>query len=479
MPENRQNSAGSKPHKRRKRKPQVRRTASTRHAAVDIICALQDEQGSLATLLPVALERVEDSERSLLQELTYGTCRWYFALSAALDSYLDKPLRNKDRDVRALLLVGLYQLDHMRVPAHAVINLSVEVATELKKTWAKGLVNAVLRSHQRARSNDEPDQTQRTASKQERFAHPNWMIEQLTTDWPDEWQELLDAANQRPPMVLRINQMRTDVERYSRTLEAAGIEHKRVDGVGSAIELHEPRLVDALPGFTDGLVSVQDASAQLSTQLLKPELHAFNSNSRILDACAAPGGKTCHMLELSSASVCALDISESRLQRVGDNAQRLGLTERLKCVTADAGGGELPALTADGEQYDLALLDAPCSGSGVVRRQPDIKLLRKPQDLAELTALQLKLADSVWSSIKPGGKLLYVTCSVFKQENVAIMRNFLGTHSDAEVLDLEERSGGLLQSGSNPGAQLLTGFNGMDGFYYCLMQKSGDLGRDG
>jgi len=280
-------------------------------------------------------------------------------------------------------------------------------------------------------------------------------------------------------MVLRINLSSIDRESYLRMLEEATIEFNTFENVPSAVELFEARAVDTIPGFNEGLVSVQDASAQLATRLLEPELRLLEEGSWVLDACAAPGGKTCHLLESSAARVCAVDISEVRLQRVNENLQRLGFSARATCVSADAGSGNLHTLNADNQPYEIALLDAPCSGSGVMRRQPDIKLLRKAQDLGELAALQRKLADSVWSSIKPGGKLLYVTCSIFRQENDRVMRDFLETHADAETLDLAGRSGGLLQtpidgeSTPGPGAQVLTGAHGMDGFYYCLLHKTG------
>lgn len=460
---------------------------SVRRVAADVLTDLQKHQGSLANLLPPALDRVPDADRALLQELTYGVSRWYFDLQQVLQSRLDKPLRNKDLDVHSLLLMGVYQLEYMRIAPHAAINLTVEAAQELRKPWARGLVNGLLRGHLRER-----EQTPLIAG----HAHPAWMAEQLQTDWPQTWRDVLQAGNQRPPMVLRVNQAQTSTDDYSGLLDQAGIAHQCVKGVNSAISLEQSCAVNDLPGFDAGLVSVQDASAQLACQLLLPELQNKNTGLSVLDACAAPGGKTCHLLELSADHVVAMDISESRLARVGENIERLGFEDRASLVVADA-ANPAQSLSADG--YDIVLVDAPCSGSGVVRRQPDIKLLRKPEDLHELATQQRNIVESLWPSVKPGGKLLYVTCSVFKQENVEVMKAFLADREDATVIPLHERSGGLLPDGrmsgpapendlqtapeagfsveesdtpTDPGAQLLTGVNGMDGFYYCLVEKA-------
>ena len=484
---------------------------SVRRVAVDVLVSLQKEQGSLATLLAPALERVPEADRALLQELCYGVCRWFFRLQSVVAGHLEKPLRNKDVDVQMLLLLGVYQLDHMRIAEHAAINLSVEAAQQLNKPWARGLVNGVLRSHQRHRPEQEAG-----VSDEAHYAHPSWMIEELKSDWPQAWQSILEAGNQRPPMVLRVNQLQASTDQYRRLLDEIGIEHQLVGGVSTALQLKESRVVQALPGFDDGQVSVQDASAQLACQLLLPELQAATRQSIILDACAAPGGKTCHLLESCEATVVAMDISEIRMQRVAENLQRIGIdfspgagaaldpvsapgskTEpdlsngpnedsdaRARLVVADAARNtmaETGTIAGSADKYDIVLLDAPCSGSGVIRRQPDIKLLRKPDDLHELAKQQLKMLDSLWSSVKPGGKLLYVTCSVFKQENVGVMMEFLANQQDATEVGLHERSHGLLGSASagagNPGAQILTGDNGMDGFYYCLLHKKAGKGK--
>ncbi len=446
-----------------------------RRVAADVLTDLQKQQGSLATLLPPALDRVPDADRALLQELTYGVSRWYFDLQEVLQKRLDKPLRNKDLDVHSLLLLGLYQLEYMRIAPHAAINLTVEAAQALRKPWARGLLNGLLRGHLRDREKEPP-----LAG----HAHPPWIVKQLQNDWPGDWRKVLDAGNQRPPMVLRVNQAQTGTEQYSGLLDDAGIVHQQVEGVVSAIRLDKSCPVNDLPGFETGLVSVQDASAQLACQLLLPELQASTETSTILDACAAPGGKTCHLLESSAANVVAMDISEMRLARVGENLERLGLENRATLLVADAAN---TAGLINEDEYDIVLVDAPCSGSGVIRRQPDIKLLRKPEDLHELAVQQLNIVDSLWPSLKPGGKLLYVTCSVFKKENVDVMKVFLAKHKDATEVRLQERSGGSLlatslasEDGSDvpgradyePGAQLLTGVNGMDGFYYCLVEKT-------
>lgn len=453
--------------------------------------------GNLSTLLEAGQQLLEPSQRPLLQELTYGSVRHFPTLEFLAQQRLKKPLRAKDHDVYCLILLGLYQLRYMRIAPHAAINETVDAAPALGKQWAKGFVNAVLRNYQRdtvRESRDQaindliaPDLT--AATDAIRYNMPEWLLQKFSSSWPEHWQQLAVQSNHRPPMVLRVNTRIYTVGQYLEQLQKQGIEALQHVLVPSAIVLSEPIAVEQLPGFAQGHVSVQDAAAQLATVLLEQELREFGHQHRILDACAAPGGKTGHLLEQSAAGhLSALDISESRLQRVGENLERLGVSERATLITADAAAVDS---WWDGQLFDLILLDAPCSGTGVIRRQPDIKLLRTAKELSILASMQQNLAESLWPLLKPGGKLLYVTCSVLPEENRAQAKRLKAKWPDAVEVNLiarverltvanpGDRASGL-QSGStdvacshdSPGFQVLTGDNGMDGFYYWLVEKS-------
>jgi 16S rRNA (cytosine967-C5)-methyltransferase len=412
--------------------------------------SLSSQQGMQLALL------VEPRERAFAQELTFGTLRWFHRLDAILGRLLAKPLKRKDHDVRSVLLVGLYQLLLLDTPGHAAVGETVEAARQTGKAWAVKLVNGVLRSAQRqAEALQEAVNGQPAA----RWSHPQWWIDQLQRDWPDHWQSILDAGNQRPPMVLRVNRSRSGRTHYSEQLQQVGIEAWPLDEVPDALQLATPVSVDRLPGFSAGLVSVQDGAAQLSASLLQME-----DGQTVLDACAAPGGKTCHILEMQPGlgRLVALDNDPRRLEKVKENLDRLQLSAEL--VAADAG---TPESWWDGSQFDRILLDAPCSASGVVRRHPDIKLLRRAEDLPALCLQQQRLLDALWPLLTPGGILLYVTCSVFRRENEEGVKGFLASHADASELPLEV-NWGIPQS---PGRQILPAQHGMDGFYFARLIK--------
>jgi len=417
-----------------------------------------DRGESLNSLLRPQLVKLSDPrQRALAQELTFGTLRCCYRLEAVLKRLLKKPLKKKDRDVHALLLVGLYQLLFLEMPPHAAVSETVGVVRQLGKEWAAGLVNGVLRNAQRQAS-ELLEAVDGAASA--RWSHPDWWIKRLQQDWPQDWQQILEANNQRPPMVLRVNVSRTDRSAYLQLLKQAGIPAKPSPFPDTAIQLEEPVVVDNLPGFSAGLVSVQDGAAQLSTSLLKLE-----SGQRVLDACAAPGGKTGHMLESvpDLKALIAIDSNERRLIKVAENLQRLQFNTEL--LAADAGD---PGSWWDGEPFDRILLDAPCSASGVVRRHPDIKLLRQAGDLLTLSQQQQRLLNALWPLLASGGILLYVTCSVFKQENSDTLRAFLDGHHDAVELPLRVPWGKALPVGR----QLLPGDQGMDGFYFARLTKA-------
>lgn len=404
---------------------------------------------ALDSVMP-AIESVKD--RAFVQALCYGVCRYYHRLDFILSQLLDKPL--KDLDIKALALIGLYQLQFMRVKPHAAV--SETVAAARKKPWAKALINALLRSYLR-----EQDRIDRQADQEPSAAvsHPHWLIEQIQQDWPRQFSQLLSENNRQPPMVLRVNLARTNREHYLNLLAERGIGSAPVEFCASALILDNPVSVDLLPGFEQGLVSVQDTAAQLAAQLLDVQ-----PGQRVLDVCAAPGGKAAHILESQPQlkELVAVDIDASRMQRVSENLQRLKLEASL--LVADAAN---PVAWWDGQPFERILLDAPCSALGVVRRHPDIKLLRRPEDIAPLQALQKHILDAVWPLLTSGGVLLYATCSILKRENEQQIQAFLAEHGDAAQLPIEAGWG----SGREFGRQIFTGESAMDGFYYARIIK--------
>ena len=414
---------------------------------------LQDGQ-SLTAVLESALKAVESGkDRAFIQALCYGVCRTYHRLDFILSELLDKPL--KDQDVKALALVGLYQLKYMRVKPHAAVSETVLAAR--KKPWAKALINALLRSYLREQEKLEQkaDNVQNAA-----VSHPDWLIKQIEQDWPQQAQQILLENNQQPPMALRVNLARISRDSYLQQLSEQGIEAVAVDFCPSAIILDKPVAVDLLPGFAEGLVSVQDTAAQLAAGLLDVQ-----PGHRVLDVCAAPGGKTAHILEHQPQlkELVAVDVDESRLQRVSETLQRLKLPATL--VVGDAAN---PQEWWDDQLFDRILLDAPCSALGVIRRHPDIKLLRRAEDIEPLQALQKNILNAVWPLLAPGGIMLYATCSILKQENEQQIDAFLAEHPDAVELPIDAAWG---FAGSH-GRQILTGESAMDGFYYARIGKS-------
>jgi 16S rRNA (cytosine967-C5)-methyltransferase len=409
---------------------------------------------SLNTVLPPALDRTDPRDRGLLQELCHGVCRWHPQLQAWLDRLLARPLDPREHVIRALLFIGLYQLQHLRIPEHAAVAETVAAARELRKPWAVGLTNAVLRAALRRRAELvdvlETDPVACTA-------HPRWLLERLQQDWPDDWPAIVAANNARPPFTLRINQRVLDREEYRQRL-ATGQIAEPIASVETALVLSEPVDLATLPGFAEGWASVQDAAAQLAAPLLEVQ-----PGLRVLDACAAPGGKTGHLLECApDVNLTALDQDAVRLERVRDNLTRLGLKARLV-----AGDARQPANWWDGVTYDRILLDAPCSATGVIRRHPDIKLLRRESDIAALASQQQILLASLWPLLRPDGRLLYATCSVLRQENERVIAAFLTAQPDAEEQPIIASWGQPLWHGR----QILPGEAGMDGFYYALLVK--------
>ncbi len=405
----------------------------------------------------------DGTPRPATQSIAFGTVRWYFELDACLAVLLDRPGAKLDPEVRALLLVGLYQLLHGETPEHAAVSETVEAARALGRPRAAGLVNAVLRRLQRERA---AILAAAHRARPGRYAHPDWMLAAFARDWPEQWESIADAGNREPPMWLRVNVRRTTPEAWLSRLAGAGLAAQAVDFAPEALRLTEPVDVDALPGFADGEVSVQDAAAQLAARLL-----AAGAGMRVLDACAAPGGKACHVLELQPAiaELVALDVDAARAARIEANLARLGLPARV--VVGDATD---PAAWWDGRPFERVLLDVPCSGTGVIRRHPDIKLLRRPADVPRFAARQARLLRAAWGLLAPGGRLLYASCSILGEENAHVVGEFIaGEPSAAEVTE----SARLLLPGTlpwqvaGPGCALASGAADADGFYYACLEK--------
>ena len=427
---------------------------NTRLIAARVLSRVLQDGQSLTAALDTALPAVESGkDRAFIQALCYGVCRCYHRLDFILSELLDKPL--KDQDVKALALVGLYQLKYMRVKPHAAVSETVLAAR--KKPWAKALINALLRSYLRDQDSLELKADNNHCAA---VSHPEWLIRQIEQDWPQQAQDILPANNRQPPMSLRVNLSRVSLDHYLQQLIGLDIAAMTVAFCPSALILDKPVAVDLLPGFADGLVSVQDVAAQLASGLLDVQ-----PGQRVLDVCAAPGGKAAHILEQQSQTkeLVAVDIDPARMLRVSDTLQRLRLNATL--VVGDAAK---PQDWWDGRLFDRILLDAPCSALGVIRRHPDIKLLRRADDIAPLQALQQSILHAVWTLLAPGGIMVYATCSILKQENEQQIGAFLATHPDAVELPIDAAWG---VTGSH-GRQIMTGESAMDGFYYARIGKA-------
>ena len=427
---------------------------NTRWVAARVLTRILQDGQSLTAALDVALLNIASSkDRAFIQALCYGVCRQFHRLDFILNQLLEKPI--KDTDIKALALVGLYQLSFMRVKAHAAVSETV-LATG-KKSWAKSLINGLLRTYLREQQTLDHKALQIPVAA---LSHPNWLIKQIEQDWPQDASVICQANNQQPPMVLRVNQLKTSREHYLDLLTKQGFVAEANAFCDTAIKLEKPVVVDELPGFYEGLVSVQDTAAQLAPGLLNVQ-----SGQRVLDVCAAPGGKTAHLLESQTRlqELIAVDIDPARLQRVHDNCRRLSLQATL--ITGDA---TKPQDWWDGKFFDRILLDAPCSATGVIRRHPDIKILRKPQDIEALRTTQKVILDAIWPLLAPGGLLLYATCSILKHENELQIQAFLTEHDDAVEKPIDADWGVARECGR----QILTGASDMDGFYYALLKKT-------
>ncbi|MCO6056111.1 16S rRNA (cytosine(967)-C(5))-methyltransferase RsmB [Pseudomonas sp. MOB-449] len=427
-----------------------------RLAAARALAAVLSGKASLGGSLPPQLDKVDPRDRALAQDLAFGAARWQPRLAALAERLLQKPFKAADKDVEALLLVGLYQLFYTRIPAHAAIGETVGCSDKLKKPWAKGLLNAVLRNAQRQGETIFAELERDPAA---RTAHPRWLQKALKAAWPEHWEAVCAANNAHPPLILRVNRRHGSRDNYLADLQRVGIAAEPCAFSRDGIRLVEACDVKTLPGFVEGRVSVQDEAAQLAADLLE-----LAPGQRVLDACCAPGGKTCHVLEAEPglSEVVAVDLEESRLVRVRENLARIGLSAKL--IAAD---GRDTAGWWDGKPFQRILLDAPCSATGVIRRHPDIKLTRQAEDIPALAQLQGELLDALWQTLEVGGVLLYATCSTLPQENSDNIAAFLARTPGARELDIPG-SFGLKQP---HGRQLLAQENGHDGFYYAKLIK--------
>ncbi len=429
--------------------------ANLRALAARCTFAVVDKGRSLADELPQQLAKIDGKDKGLLQELCYGVLRHLPELENDVREFIKKPLTGKQRVGHFLMLVGVYQIKYTRIPDHAAFNETVSACKQLKCDHLKGLVNGVLRNFQRqqiasgsANNHELPDAIA--------FNHPSWFIKKIKAAYPESWQSILAANMQRPPMWLRVNQRHHSVEEYLALLAAENIEHSFIDIKSNAIRLTEAIEVNKLPGFQQGWVSIQDGAAQQAARLLDCQ-----AQDNVLDCCAAPGGKTCHILEYSPniKAMTAIDIEAARLVRVNENLQRLNLTANV--IAADAA---TPEKWWDKKLFDRILLDAPCSGTGVIRRHPDIKWLRKSQDIEVLTELQQDILKNIWSLLKPGGTLLYATCSILPEENSQQVQRFIENNSNAELIAMTDNT-------TDIGWQILPNDDSMDGFYYAKLIK--------
>ena len=386
------------------------------------------------------------SDRAAVQDLSFGALRFYGLLNAVLQQLLQKPVT--DEPLRALLIVTLYQLNYSRAKAFVVVDHAVAAAEAMGKPAAKGLINAVLRNFLRRR---EALLAEVSGNETATYNHPAWWIDKLRIQYPGQWQAMLQVANQPPPMTLRVNRRQITVEDYLRRLSESGIVARSMGG--AAVVLQRPLSVEKLSGFKDGLVSVQDASAQYAAGLLD-----VTDGQRVLDACSAPGGKTGQLLEDAEVEIVALDSDAERLKKVAGNLARLGLKAELKAADATA-----LDTWWDGRPFDRILVDAPCSGSGVVRRHPDIKWSRRRIDIGQFVTQQHRLLEALWPTLAHDGKLLYATCSVFAEENNAQIVAFLSRHPDARLLP-------LIELDSINGQIIPDDFH--DGFFYALLAKA-------
>lgn len=440
-----------------KSQPNLRLAAA--HAVMDVV----DHGRSLDDALATHGASLQTQARAWFHEMCYGACRHYHYFDAILARLLNAPLKARDRAVHFILINACYQLEHMRTPDYAAVDESVEAVKGSRFSWADKMINGVLRNFLKRRAELHLE----LAPDSARFAFPPWLYREIRAHWPDHFRAVFEASNRKPPLTLRVNQLKISRDAYLELLSQAGVAASPTAHGALGVTLENPLPTGKIPGFADGLVSVQDESAQLAAAVLP-----LAPGERVLDGCAAPGGKTCVLLEAEPklAAMVAVDLP-GRIDAVADNLARLGLNAdggvRAE-VSVVAGDLTAPEAWWDGRLFERILLDVPCSGSGIIRRHPDIKHRRRPEDVAKFARRQFDLLSKAWSLLGNGGTLLYVTCSVLPAENDAVIEKFLTgrEHARAETIDAPP---GIA---TRFGRQRLPGVHPGDGFYYCHLKNT-------
>lgn len=455
--------------------PNLRLAAA--HAVLEVVDRGRKLEIAIAAHTPPSPD--PNHRHALFQEMCYGACRYYYYFDAILAKLITKPIAQRDRLVHFILISGCHQLEHMRIPEHAVVSESVEAVKGGRFRWADKMINGVLRNFLRLNESLK----QETLPDSARFAFPPWLHREIQTNWSEHCETILQASNCKPPLTLRVNRLRTNRADYLAQLDQHGIEAKPTEHSDYGVTLSTPMSVEKIPGFIDGLASVQDESAQLIVTAFSPNI---GSGERVLDGCAAPGGKTGLLLETQPklAKLVAVDLPD-RIHVIQQNLARLGLSAEAKPQSEKAAGTERTSIEVvagdltkpttkstpqkwwDGQLFDRILLDVPCSGSGVIRRHPDIKHRRKTEDIAKFAEQQGMLLSQSWGLLVNGGTLLYVTCSILPAENDAVIERFIAEQQDAHAEEISE----LLGMATRFGRQRLPGVHSGDGFYYCLLKK--------
>ena len=424
------------------------------HSNIRAICAqaifnvLEDGQ-SLSTTLMLSSHKIAEKDRALVQEICFGVMRVLPELNFYIHTLMSKVLTGKNRVLHYLLLVGIYQILYTRIPEHAAVGETVNAVNDLKKSALKGLVNGVLREFLRQQASLQQKFIQDNKQQTSQTLHPSWLLNRIKQAYSQQWQNIINANNQKPPMWLRVNLNHYSVSEYQQLLAEQQIESEAFADLPCAIRLLSPVNVTKLPYFAEGAVTVQDLSAQYAAYLLAPK-----NGEQILDMCAAPGGKTTHILEIATkANLLAVDVDASRAKRIEENLARLKQVAEVK-----VGDGLTPEKWCSGRQFDRILLDSPCSATGVIRRHPDIKWLRRDSDIAQLTELQHAILTNIWSYLKTDGTLVYATCSILPDENKLQIERFLKENSNAQLVGDMKQFLPTAQSG--------------DGFFYAVLKKS-------
>ena len=415
--------------------------------------------------LPAALNKIKSDKPAVTQAYSYDVIRYWFRLDFRVQLYLQKPFREKDTDLHCLLCLGCYLLEDESTPDHAAINETVNACKQLNKLWAKKLVNGILRNLQRNKDNDEAAITDCEVAS---YNHPAWLIQQIKSAWPEQAESILRANLQHAPMTLRVNQQRLARDDYLARLETENIDAEICLHSDAGIRLARACNVNDLPGFNEGQVSVQDEAAQHAAILLDPK-----PGEVVLDACAAPGGKTVHLLEVcpSMARLVAVDKDAERVQLINENINRVFSAAALPELELHS--EDVATMMANSNtRFDAILLDAPCSATGVIRRHPDIRLLRRFSDIKQLVSEQARFLDAAWQALKPGGRLLYCTCSILPAENQQQIESFINRTNDASLAPFATTFNVKWGHAVTPGGrQILPGEDAQDGFYYCLLYK--------